>query len=357
MNHRPHHNLTQMSHWIKTDNRNRNSTKHCCHQVPWKDKSFWIHFKTEFSTLASEDLFSTMYHSPTRKDSISSRANALATRTSSLVWYSRVTLSRKMICLKTWFEFSSNPHDIRAAIAAWICFTVMQMSFSRSLFTDKDNLPFFCMNTLERLLKHCLYGIPAHIIPCARRGQHVRTTHSSIKVQTKSKEKTVNRYLFIGIIFISQKLTDSQHYLDACLLFRCWLKAVSTISWWLAVEELLGNSSSLTRPVLSNTRWILGRGTLKRSQNRSNTKERFIFLDHLVLLVDIASWLCDQHRPLKRNEKIKRLEAFWIYSHVNDMTFDNRQFIIANILIFSRFDRYLDLPELHVGVGSVNNHL
>ena len=39
------------------------------------------------------------------------------------------------------------------------------------------------------------------------------------------------------------------------------------------------------------------------------------------------------------------------------MTFDNQQFIIANILIFSRFDRYLDLPELHVGVGSVNNHL
>ena len=39
------------------------------------------------------------------------------------------------------------------------------------------------------------------------------------------------------------------------------------------------------------------------------------------------------------------------------MTFDNRQFIITNILIFSRFDRYLDLLELHVGVGSVNNHL
>ena len=94
MNHRPHHNLTQMSHWIKTDNRNRNSTKHCCYQVLWKDKFFWIHFKTEFSTLPSEDLFSTLHHSPTRKDSISSRANALATRTSSLVWHSRVTLSR-----------------------------------------------------------------------------------------------------------------------------------------------------------------------------------------------------------------------------------------------------------------------
>ena len=155
MNHRPHHNLTQMSHWIETDNRNRNSTKHCCHHVPWKDKSFWIHFKTEFSTLPSEDLFSTMYHSPTRKDSISSRANALATRTSSLVWHSRVTLFRvelhlhftllfvKWYVWKTWFEFSSNPHDIGAAIAAWICLTVMQMSFSRSLFTDKDNLPFF----------------------------------------------------------------------------------------------------------------------------------------------------------------------------------------------------------------------
>ena len=94
MNHRPHHNLTQMSHWIETDNRNRNSTKHCCYQVPWKDKSFWIHFKTEFSMLPSEDLFSTMYHSPTRTDSISPQANALAIRTSSLVWHSRVTLSR-----------------------------------------------------------------------------------------------------------------------------------------------------------------------------------------------------------------------------------------------------------------------
>ena len=41
------------------------------------------------------------------------------------------------------------------------------------------------------------------------------------------------------------------------------------------------------------------------------------------------------------------------------MTFDNRQFIIANILISSRFDSYLDLPELQVGVnvGSVINRL
>ena len=157
------------------------------------------------------------------------------------------------------------------------------------------------MNTLERLL-NIAFMVPPHISShVARQGQHVRTTHSSIKVQTKSKEKAVNRYLFIGIICISQKLTNSQHYLDACLLFRCWLKAVSTISWRLAVLELLGNSSSLTRPVLSNTRWILGHGTLKRSQNHSNMKERFMFLDCLVLLVDIASWLCDQHRPLKRN--------------------------------------------------------
>ena len=156
MNHRPHHNLTQMSHWIKTDNRNRNSTKHCCYQVPWKDKFFWIHLKTEFSTLPSEDLFSTLHHSPTRKDLISSRANALATRTSSLVWQSRVTLSRvellylhftllfvKWYVWKTWFEFSSNPHDNGAPIAAWICLTVMPTYFFRSLFTDKDNLPFF----------------------------------------------------------------------------------------------------------------------------------------------------------------------------------------------------------------------
>ena len=163
--------------------------------------------------------------------------------------------------------------------------------------------------------------------------------------------------MFIGIIFMSQKLTICQHYLDACLLFRCWLKAVSTISWRLAVVELLGNSSSLTRPVLSNTRWILGRGTPKRSRNRSSTKERFISLYRLVPLVDIASWLCDQHKMLKRNEAIQRVEAFWIYSHVNDMTFVNRQFIIANILMFSRFDSSLDLPELHAGVGSVNNHL
>ena len=119
------------------------------------------------------------------------------------------------------------------------------------------------------------------------------------------KEKTINRYLFIGIIFINQKWTICQHYLDACLLFRCWLKAVSTISWRLAILELLGNSSSLTRPVLSNTRWILGRDTLRRSQNRSNTrKERFIFLDRLVPLVDTASWVSDQHKPLKRNETI-----------------------------------------------------
>ena len=66
----------------------------------------------------------------------------------------------------------------------------------------------------------------------------------NIKVQSKSEEKTVNRYLFIGIIFISQKLTICQHYLDACLLLRCWLKAVSTISRRLAVLELLANSSS-----------------------------------------------------------------------------------------------------------------
>ena len=39
--------------------------------------------------------------------------------------------------LKKWF------HDIGAAIAAWICLTVMQMSFSRSLFTAKGNLPCF----------------------------------------------------------------------------------------------------------------------------------------------------------------------------------------------------------------------
>ena len=39
------------------------------------------------------------------------------------------------------------------------------------------------------------------------------------------------------------------------------------------------------------------------------------------------------------------------------MTFDNRQFVIANILIFFRFDSHLDLPELHVGVGSVNSRL
>ena len=111
-------------------------------------------------------------------------------------------------------------------------------------------------------------------------------------MQTKSKEKTVNRHLFIGIIFLSQNLTICRHYLDTCLLFRCWLKAVSTISWRLAVLEFLGNSSSLTRPVLFNTRWIFGRGTLRRSQNRSNTrKERFIFLDRLVPLVDSASWV------------------------------------------------------------------
>ena len=66
----------------------------------------------------------------------------------------------------------------------------------------------------------------------------------NIKVQSKSEEKTVNRYLFIGIIFISQKLTICQHYLDACLLLRCWLKAVSTISRRLAVLEMLANSSS-----------------------------------------------------------------------------------------------------------------
>ena len=158
---------------------------------------------------------------------------------------------------------------------------------------------------LTATFKHFLHGIPAHINQCARQGQHFWTTHSSIKVRTRSKETTINRYLFIGIIFISQKWTICQHYLDACLLFRCWLKAVSTISWRLAVLGLLGNSSSLTRPVLSNTRWILGRGTLKRSQNRSNTrKERFIFLDRLVPLVDTASWVSDQHKPLNRNETI-----------------------------------------------------
>lgn len=125
----------------------------------------------------------------------------------------------------------------------------------------------------------------------------------------------------------------------------------------ISCSGIVGKFQFFDSSILSNTRWISGRGTPKRSRNRSSTKERFIPLYRLVPLVDIASWLCDQHKLLKRNEAIQRVEAFWIYSHVNDITFDNRQFVIANILMFSRFDSSLDLPELHAGVGSVNNHL
>ena len=143
MNHRPHHNLTQMSHWIKTDNRNCNSTKHCCHQVPWKDKSFWIHFKPNFLCchLKTCSAQCTIHQREKIQFHLGPMPLLLAHLHSC---GTRVSLYPvKWYVWKTWFEFSSNPHDIGAAIAAWICLTIMQMSFSWSLFTDKDNLPFF----------------------------------------------------------------------------------------------------------------------------------------------------------------------------------------------------------------------
>lgn len=75
----------------------------------------------------------------------------------------------------------------------------------------------------------------------------------------------------------------------------------------------------------------------------------------LIVLFRSSTLLLDYVISTDRSKEMKQYRDSFEY--VNDMTFDNRQFIITNILIFSRFDRYLDLLELHVGVGSVNNHL
>ena len=154
MNHRPYHNLKQMSHWmrqifvtvIQLD----------IVVIKSREKS-----QISLNTLWNRIFYAAirrpvryMYHAPNSKNLSSSRANALATRTSWLVWVLAChsitgwTISTPHFTfgkswLKKWFEFSSNPHDIGAAIAAWICLTVMQMSFSRILFTAKGNLRCF----------------------------------------------------------------------------------------------------------------------------------------------------------------------------------------------------------------------
>ena len=146
-----------------------------------------------------------------------------------------------------------------------------------------------------------LYRFPAYLVPWARQSQGRRSAYRAIKFQSIIKKwlisnKSVNWETHVLRSFCL-------HYLDSSSLLRCGWNAALNNSWMAEALELLRNSNSLQRPLPSKTHWTFGRGTLRGSQKRSNTKQRFIDLDRFAASLFVDMLPLELHEESETRDK------------------------------------------------------